>query len=67
MNFDTRSFYLNAELLALIYDKSVAQELHEQFELDSKQCIEMTSKKIIEYSKYKRLIRHFARLGGVVL
>lgn len=41
-NFDMRSFKLNFEINAFIYDKSFAKQLSEAFENDLKSCIELT-------------------------
>lgn len=53
-NMDIRSFKLNFEVNALIYDKKVVEELEKRFEKDIEQCTQITS---LEYGQRSRLIR----------
>ena len=43
-NMDIRSFDLNFEVNAFIYDKTIGRELHERFLMDLADCEEITGK-----------------------
>lgn len=53
-NMDIRSFKLNFEVNAVIYNKDVTMELERLFEEDIKDCTQITT---LEYAKRSRLIR----------
>jgi cardiolipin synthase len=41
-NFDYRSFKLNFEVVAFLYNREIAQEMEDAFLMDLKDCLEMT-------------------------
>jgi cardiolipin synthase len=66
-NFDIRSFQLNFEVNAFIYDEKIGQELHETFLRDLEECTEIS---IDCYSKRSILVRvreSFSRLLSPIL
>ena len=42
VNFDSRSFYINFEIAAYVYDKTLNLELRSMFEDDMSECIQIT-------------------------
>jgi cardiolipin synthase len=66
-NFDVRSFQLNYETMAVIYDEGVARELQADFLADLKDCDEW---KLDEYEKapvMQRLVDSIFRLASPIL
>lgn len=53
-NMDIRSFKLNFEVNAMIYDSGVSRELDARFEKDLEDCTQITQ---LEYGKRSRIIR----------
>lgn len=53
-NMDIRSFQLNFEVNAVIYDENVSRELDRRFEKDMEECTRITA---LEYAKRSRMIR----------
>lgn len=53
-NMDIRSFKLNFEVNAVLYDRKVTRALEQAFEKDMEQCTHITS---LEYGKRSRVIR----------
>ncbi|MGL1892550.1 MAG: cardiolipin synthase [Spirochaetaceae bacterium] len=54
-NMDIRSFHINYEVNAVLYDKSISQNLKQQFLLDAEHCIVVNK----ETYKNKRIIYKF--------
>lgn len=67
MNIDTRSFRLNFEVNALIYDTKVAQQLQELFIRDSEDCTELTLEKYRTRPIGARIKEAIARLLSPIL
>jgi cardiolipin synthase A/B len=66
-NMDIRSFSLNYEINAVIYEPSVARELEADFVNDQKQCSEFT---LEDYHKESQLVRFYdsvARLASPLI
>jgi cardiolipin synthase len=66
-NFDIRSFFLNYETMAVIYDEAVAQELETDFMNDIQDCVEWS---LAEYERAplrRRLIDSIDRLASPIL
>jgi cardiolipin synthase len=61
-NVDIRSFKLNFEVNAFIYDSQIAEELREIFEEDMKYCTELTYKGYMERPTANKLKESVARL-----
>ena len=61
-NMDTRSFYINFEIVALIYDQTVCDEVDLSFENDLKSCKEVTYAEWSKRSVVNRLIDSTCRL-----
>lgn len=66
-NIDSRSFKLNFEVNAIIYDKKVAKELHELFERDSELCSELTLKRYRRRSAFIKFKEAISRLLSPIL
>ncbi len=66
-NFDIRSFSLNYEAMAVIYDAEVARELATDFENDLKFCDEFTLEIYQATPLWGRLLNSAARLASPVL
>lgn len=66
-NFDIRSFRLNFEVNAFIYDMEVAMELRRQFEKDMEKSIEITLEDVKNQSIFSRFRSAVARLFSPVL
>lgn len=66
-NIDNRSFELNFEVNAVIYDKSVAQELRATFYNDLKESVRIDKESWLERPWQKRLPEKLARLCSPIL
>jgi cardiolipin synthase len=66
-NIDIRSFSLNYEANAVIYDEEKAQELERDFLEDLKHCIEWRVEEYEKRSVYLRLRDSLARLASPLL
>lgn len=66
-NFDIRSFKLNFEVNAFIYDVGVSQKLHQAFETDLEFCEELTLEKYLSRSKLIKFKESISRLLTPVL
>lgn len=66
-NFDIRSFKLNFEINAFIYDPEVTQELEGQFESDIKKSYLLTPEIIDNFSLWYRFRQGFSRLFSPLL
>ncbi len=61
-NMDTRSFYINFEIAAVIYDKKLCEEVDKSFLNDLKQSKEVTFRDWSKRSFYNRLLDSVCRL-----
>lgn len=61
-NLDLRSFDLNFEVNAIIYDKNVAEELARQFDTDCSDALEVVPDEWLKRSKFKKMIERLVRL-----
>jgi cardiolipin synthase len=66
-NMDNRSFNLNFEINAFVYDRSVAAGLREQFRLDCQHSEQITLKRWKKRGKLKKLTESFARIFAPLL
>ena len=66
-NLDFRSFFYNFEVSAFVYDKSVAQQLKEQFLDDQKKCRQLTVNEYRQRSFFKRCAESFIKLFSPLL
>lgn len=66
-NMDVRSFKLNFEINAFIYDRQVAQELINNFEEDQKKCIRATHDYFAKQSKGRKFKQTVSRLLSPIL
>ena len=66
-NMDMRSFDLNFEVNAFVYDESLTNELREQFEKDKEHCVLLTSEEVRKWSLFKRFGYSLARLFAPIL
>jgi cardiolipin synthase A/B len=66
-NFDIRSFFLNYETMAVIYDKAVAQELEADFLNDMKTCDEWSLEAYQASPTWRRLADSIDRLASPIL
>lgn len=62
VNFDNRSFYLNCEIGAVIYDKTAATRLNQAFETDLRESIPVQETRWNKRSMFKRFIDAVCRL-----
>jgi cardiolipin synthase A/B len=67
MNIDTRSFRLNFEVSALIYDEHVASQLHQLFVQDSADCSELTAQRYEARSTLSKFKEAVSRLLSPIL
>ncbi|MHA6261019.1 cardiolipin synthase [Sporosarcina sp. CAU 1771] len=67
MNIDSRSFHLNFEVNAIIYDEKVANQLHSLFLHDSELSSELTPERYAERSLVIRFKEGISRLLSPVL
>lgn len=61
-NMDTRSFYINFEIAAVVYDEKLCAQVDESFLNDLKNCKEMTFREWSKRSFYNRLLDSVCRL-----
>jgi cardiolipin synthase len=66
-NWDLRSFGLNFETNAIIYDKTVARSLKEAFEKDLEVCTELTSQRYANRSSTVKVKEAISRLFSALL
>ncbi|MFM8320239.1 MAG: cardiolipin synthase [Chloroflexota bacterium] len=66
-NFDIRSFFLNYETMAVIYDENVAQELEAGFMNDLKNCDEWSLEEYQQAPLMRRLLDSVNRLASPLL
>lgn len=66
-NIDMRSFRLNFEVNAFVYDENIAQELTNRYESDMELSKELTLEKYMERSKYIRFKESISRLLSPIL
>lgn len=66
-NIDRRSFRLNFEVNAVVYDEEVAKELHELFLLDSQMSSELTMERYSERSFKIKMKEAICRLLSPIL
>ena len=66
-NFDIRSFKLNFEVNAFVYDKEVALEQVKYYEEDIKDSYQLTQEIIENYSLWDRFKQQFSRLLSPIL
>ncbi len=66
-NLDIRSFKLNFEVNAFIYDERVNQKMIDQFHLDLECCKEITIEKYAKRSKIVKLKESISRLLSPIL
>ncbi|NLY08946.1 MAG: cardiolipin synthase [Tissierellia bacterium] len=66
-NMDIRSFYLNFEVNAFIYDKTINEKLTDQFYEDLKYCKEMTLEEYTNRSKWVIIKESVSRLFSPIL
>ncbi|TBL76097.1 cardiolipin synthase [Paenibacillus thalictri] len=67
MNIDTRSFRLNFEVNALVYDEKVAIQLYDLFLQDSKHCSELTLERYEARSNLAKAKEAVSRLLSPIL
>ena len=67
MNIDPRSFRLNFEVNALVYDADIAKELYELFLQDSEVCMELTKELYSKRSMISKFKQAVARLLSPIL
>lgn len=67
MNIDSRSFHLNFEVSAIVYDEKVAKQLHELFLKDIKVSSELTPERYAERSLLIKFKEGISRLLSPVL
>ena len=66
-NFDIRSFQLNYETMAVVYDKGISQELEQDFLDDIKDCKEWTLEEYAKDPAWRRFADSVARLTSPIL
>ena len=66
-NFDIRSFHLNYEAMAVLYDSGMAGELAADFEEDLKSCEVFTNEIYQSYPFWLRLFNSVTRLASPIL
>jgi cardiolipin synthase len=66
-NMDYRSFDINFEINALIYDRYVAGDLNHQFEMDKKDCQQINYDEWMNRSKFYKFKESFCRLWAPLL
>ncbi|MFD1428742.1 cardiolipin synthase [Lacticaseibacillus mingshuiensis] len=66
-NFDIRSFKLNFEVNAFLYDEGLAKELQTIFEADLKESLELTPAIIAQQGRWLRFKQDFSRLLSPIL
>jgi cardiolipin synthase A/B len=66
-NFDIRSFYLNYETMAVIYDDAIAKELETDFMNDIQDSIEWSLEEYKQTPVWRRLLDSIYRLASPIL
>jgi cardiolipin synthase len=66
-NFDVRSFQLNYETMAVVYDEAVARELEAHFLADLKDSVEWSLEEYEKSPVTRRLLDSIARLASPIL
>lgn len=66
-NIDMRSFRLNFEVNAIIYDKKIAQHLYDLFEEDSRESLDLTLEQYEKRSGWVRFKESISRLLSPIL
>lgn len=66
-NLDIRSFRLNFETTAFLYDAQLATELEQSFTADLKECLPFTKQRIQEQSSQERWSQDLARLFAPIM
>jgi cardiolipin synthase len=66
-NFDIRSFFLNYETMAVIYDEAVAKELEADFLNDVQNSIEWSLEEYERLPVWRRLVDSIDRLASPIL
>ena len=66
-NFDIRSFELNFEVNAFLYDEELNKKLKEDFKRDLEECTEITKEAYEMRSKFTKLRESFSRLLSPLL
>lgn len=66
-NFDIRSFALNFEINAFIYDEKIVAELEEIFKADAKELTEVDMAHFENQSRWKKFRQSFSRLFSPIL
>jgi cardiolipin synthase len=66
-NWDLRSFGLNFETNAIIYDETVARSLKEAFEKDLETCTELTPQRYADRSSTVKIKESISRLFSALL
>lgn len=66
-NVDFRSFKLNFEANAFIYDENIAQSLHDVYEQDILNCLKLTPEYFDEQSNWMKFKQYFSRLLSPIL
>ena len=66
-NMDIRSFSLNFEINAFLYDKDITSEFDRQFEIDFSDCREIDNEKYKNRSGIEKIKEAFARLISPLL
>ncbi|GGH87915.1 major cardiolipin synthase ClsA [Pullulanibacillus pueri] len=67
MNIDSRSFRLNFEVNAVVYDQKIAEQLQEMFHKDSEACQELTPERYKARSLVIRIKEGISRLLTPIL
>ena len=66
-NFDIRSFFLNYETMAVIYDEAVAGELEADFLNDMQNSLEWSLEEYEHSPVWRRLVDSIYRLASPIL
>ena len=66
-NMDVRSFKLNFEMNAFIYDQTIAGQLISNFQNDQKKCEEVSLEYFEKQSKWKKFKQYFSRMLSPIL
>ena len=66
-NFDVRSLYLNFEVAAIMYDRSIAEQLEHQFAEDLQHARQIESITWFARSNWDRLQENFCRMFSPIL
>ncbi|MFD2879611.1 phospholipase D-like domain-containing protein [Paenibacillus rhizoplanae] len=67
MNIDSRSFRLNFEVNAIVYDRAIAEQLQDIFLNDVRLCSELTAKRYAQRSLVIKLKEGISRLLSPIL